>query len=515
MPTVRRKNAKVKARTLRKIVGGSRKVLTPMIPVSALKSKKKYSVPVINRGNPELFSSVATREVRQRVQRATNIQSMTRNGANGISVSGAMYLGDVVSNVDTTSVYGVRFCNEIYLHPNMLVGRTSIIASTFTRYRFRKIIVKYCGVLGSSTAGECIVTYTHDPDMDPTQLSSTQMKYWLDSVPGTYRGPVSTVGIQEGVASFNLEEMARAGSRQDKWYMVDMDTTTLNDVYQGKIMVALTNTAPGTIGDLELLYELELVEDQVSVAQVLNNVNSTSGSLSIGPVVPTGTDAPVPAIPILASGTVTPLINGVYSLQSKQDAPSGYTGTNIINKLFQAGSEIIGAVTGSNSGRTVTLFNSMADLISGAASRFISGGPTSSIASLAAKFIPLLLGNNPSVTPVTPSVQIFRTKGWRLALLNHSAAFPHDEVPPNIWGLTKERCAMIRDSVNHVEVDSDDEDEETWNRIICDPQIEQIKKLGIKPSGREINVDYEYVNSIPGRSMPENYKLSTQQSLRK
>lgn len=426
---------------------GGKQIMVMSKPYGKPLLKLRKPLPSLPSSNK--YTNVPLKTVRQTTTRKQDISSFDRNGAHGIRIKGSMYLGDVQNFVDTTgsgNQQGSRITNEIYLHPNMLIGRPSLLAATYTKFRFRSIKIEYVGSSGASTLGEVYITHTADPDKDPTLLTTSQLKYWVDSIPGTYRGPISTIGIKAGSAFFNLEELdnRRSGTNQVKFYEIDRDTTTLNDVYQGKILMIVNNALPATVGDMELFYDLEMIDDCVSVDQIRSNINSQPSGYFIANFTTTGTDIPVPAQPIAANSLLLAPKSGIYSTQLKQDVPVALNSTNTVNKLFQSGTELITAVVKPpTSTASATFFNCMADLIAGAATRFIAGGPVATITNLALKLLPLLVSSNTNNTQ--PSYAAWeRTKGWKLALINHALLYQADDLPANYWGLTTKMVIRAR-----------------------------------------------------------------------
>jgi len=397
------------------------------------------------RGN-EIFTSIPTKTVRQRMSKAYSYSAISHRGSHGIRIQGCTYLSDITSMNDlTVTADNMRIAKQYYLNPKLLLGRVSIMSDTFARYRFRSIRIVYVGYKGSAQDGECIVTYIPDPDVDPSILTANQLKFWFDSIEGSYRGPISTVGIQQGVAAFNLEQMARRRDpNNEKFFKIDCDTTTLNDCYQGKILVGLINVTAATLGDLELQFDLEMIDDEVAPYQLATQIASSNGSPIAITLNPTGTDVPVPAVAIGAYSEPVNAPSGIYSLQESQDTggPGTYAPrSNIVNKLLQAGTEFVASVVRSPStgNASATLFNSVADVLTGAATRFVLGGPTGAVG-LLAKLVPLLFSGRRGGTGVT----FMSSEGYKLALLNHAELFPDDELPENPHKLTRAVCAELR-----------------------------------------------------------------------
>jgi len=308
----------------------------------------------------------------------------------------------------------------------MIIGRASVIAKTFEKYRFNKFTLNYVSNQPSNNGGELYMTYVSDPSLDPTKLTDRQLKVYFDSIPKTFSGNVA-VESRIAMCSFNLNQ-----GRTDKLYTVLQDQDDIQDVYQGKFVFGASATLATVLGDIYLEYEMDVVDAVLSINDILRMRSqnspyswSTPSSWALNDnVVSASTTLPATAP------------EGVYSAQAKQDAPGGLWGdiTSFVDKLYQFGSEFIANVVGPTPGtKTITFFDSIADWISGNPTKYKTANTSAGPIGLVTEFVPLLFDAiNNNVDPVFMSgmgelkPNSFRlTKGWAVSVRNAELANPN------------------------------------------------------------------------------------------
>lgn len=309
------------------------------------------------------------------LKRTTNsnlhVSAFSGEGKNGIRIRGQVYLKDlynfvrtdIVTELSNTTVY----TNVLYVHPEILAGRVSLMSKAFNMYRFREICLEFRGNYAVTQSGEVFISYCDDPTMDPTLLQGRQIKSWMDTIPTSDSGPIYAQKSQKICADVKPHEL--------RWYSMSKNGQDVKDIVQGKFLVAVTLAAIADFGELICSFDLELADDEIDVEEVLRSVATTQGSTSNTKAIRfpaqtiSGTrdklaDLSVVDTPAATTGSVS-MLNGVYSIMV-QDPGVVTPSLSRAGNGWRAGVDFVGTIVQLATGLPVLrLFDSFADLASG------------------------------------------------------------------------------------------------------------------------------------------------------
>lgn len=340
-------------------------------------------------------------------------RSKTIEGHKGILVSGSMFVGEVQNLSEDSNE--TRYSLIKYLHPEMITGKAAVISQAFEKYRFLKAKLHFMSGRSTSSVGDVFLGLVSDPNVDPTVLTNRQIKAWFESNPDSFRGQVFTPEPYAETEWYNLAEMTTG------YFNVRTHSATLDETYQAKIMTGTSAVSgfTGTIGDLYMDFEVFFCDAELSVEQILLMP-------SVQPTQTLSVNALAAGDPVVLDWvTVKPVPEGVYSYQARSNGSL----QNKLDKLYQYGSEFIATVVADLTGldNTITLFDSMADLIAGNPSKTnaitSSGSPIAELMPLLTNtldFLPFLLKNGVSHKSVRDTKSWWRsTRGFAVSQALH------------------------------------------------------------------------------------------------
>lgn len=169
--------------------------------------------------------------------------STTQSGDGKITVRNSEYLADITCTAPF----------EVVTYPiNPGLGTVfmwlSSIANNYEFYRFKKLLVNYRPLVGTSTSGNVMMTFDFDAaDVAPT--SKQRLMSYMNAVQSAVYSPISLDAASANLKKFALEHFTRPEDVPDG---KDVKTYDIANLY------VATSGGPGTItGSLYIDYEVE------------------------------------------------------------------------------------------------------------------------------------------------------------------------------------------------------------------------------------------------------------------
>jgi len=182
-------------------------------------------------------------------------QTVLRSSGNAATVRGTTILGNVVTS-STASAFPQVGCYASS-NPLTFIDRLQVMASTYDKYVYTKLKLKYVPMVGTSTAGLVAIAIDRDY-MDPPQTLS-----WAQTL------SYESVAMGSVWASHNCT-MGRDSHEKRAYFTNFQDEADLHESEQFKFY-AYTLGAPVStmIGQLVLEYEIELISPVYAPTELL------------------------------------------------------------------------------------------------------------------------------------------------------------------------------------------------------------------------------------------------------
>lgn len=259
-----------------------------------------------------------------------------------------------------------RIIDILYLHPRFIVSRIQKIAAAFTKYRFRQIKLTYEGRTVSTDAGELYAAYTHDPNIDLSELSDRKLRLWFEN----------SDSLMKAVSNASGKVSKSWDLRKEKtFFEINLNHTEIDVCYQGKIFIGLWGIIASNqeFGDWSLDYVVDLVDNELSVTDIVKSTVFDNRSRSFDvPDILEGQN-----VEWTTSTLDSYFTNGVYSLKS-QTEPSPIGAAKQVgswSKLLEYGAEFIcDVIPIPGLGTAFKFFNSMEDLFSDSPTKGLTPG---------------------------------------------------------------------------------------------------------------------------------------------
>jgi len=341
----------------------------PKLQVKAQKPKNTVKVvPNLGKSKPSTGVPFKANAHSNVVRSKESYRAITTDGHSGIEVSGQMFLAEMSNNqvkgfrpggsvlFPQLNASTTRVNTIVYLHPRFIVSRVQKIAAAFTKYRFRQIKLVFEGRTVSTDAGEIYAAYTHDPNVDLSELSDRKLRLWFENSDSLMRSVANNPGKVS--KSWDLR-------KEKPFYEINLNHSEVDVCYQGKIFIGLWGQIASNLdfGDWSLEYVLELVDSELSVTDIVNSkvFDNRSRNFDI-PDILEGSDVAWTTNTIDSYFT-----NGVYSIKSESE-PSPIGASKEVgswSKLLEYGAEFIcDVIPIPGLGTAFKFFNSLEDLFS-------------------------------------------------------------------------------------------------------------------------------------------------------